>query len=55
MNKKFEEQALISIKLIRDWNGLTLLNKLLRINKKPSPVDYRLVNTWIINMRKKDD
>jgi len=47
MNKEFEKQVLISIERIRNWEKLTLWEKIWRDYPRPSQIDYRLSNVWI--------
>lgn len=47
MNKEFEKQALISIKVIREWEELEFMQKWARKRQRPSQIDYRLANVWI--------
>lgn len=45
MNKNKEIEY--AIKVIREWENLTLLEKLCRKKQKPSIIDYRLMGIWI--------
>lgn len=45
--KNFEEESKKSINLIREWENLNFIQKLMRKKQKPSMLDYRLAHSWI--------
>lgn len=47
MDEYFSEELKYAIKTIREWDNLTLFGKLTRKTRRPSGIDYRLVNTWL--------
>jgi len=45
----FMKQVEISLNIFREWDSLTLFEKLCRLKPKPSFADWRIVNQWIAN------
>ncbi len=45
--KNFEEASIESINIIREWEALTFIQKLMREKPRPSGIDYRLAHSWI--------
>lgn len=49
MDEHFKEELKYAMKVIREWDNATFFGKFTRKIRKPSGVDYRIINTWLGN------